>query len=326
MARTLTTEQLSSLLDDDSINTIKQAFGDDDDDYVGSIKDTVQDGFPLYFHGAKFGNVQIHPVTGDLLYARGENITPAKLKKIMDSGIENMYITNRPEFIYDLPADSPLREDPLFSDKNAYDDELTDYILSNYAGELPGDNASDEEWKEFYAEGSPFSKWEDAMRTKYKNPYSDKTEVDSTGTIDDDELTDYILSNYAGELPGDNASDEEWKEFYAEGSPFRKWEDAMRTKYKNPYSDKTEVDSTGTIDNGKTDTPKVSDENQKDKKKRCADPGCSDKRQQGKLIYDEDQDKGLIALLKKASPARNKGTVSDARQKNILTALMDARF
>lgn len=99
-------------------------------------------------------------------------------------------------------------------------------------------------------------------------------------------------------------------------------------RLRGPYVPKSKEDVQKMIAANKAGYHVTSDERQKDKKKDCSDSMCSDSKHQGKLIYDKDQDSGIIGALKKASPARNQknSTVSDERQKNILTALMDARF
>ena len=69
----------------------------------------------------------------------------------------------------------------------------------------------------------------------------------------------------------------------------------------------------------------LSDKNQKRVLPKKDNPP---KKKKGELLYDEEQDSGLVGLMKKMSPARNPKdkTVSDATQKNILRALSEHRF
>lgn len=76
---------------------------------------------------------------------------------------------------------------PEFDGDPNNEDDITNYVLSNYSFATPdGPDVPEEEWDEFYADGSPFIKYEKLIKDKMNG----KKSVDSTGTVadtDDDE-------------------------------------------------------------------------------------------------------------------------------------------
>ena len=84
-----------------------------------------------------------------------------------------------------------LNNMPTF-DATSSDDELNDFILSNYPFDLPEDD-DDEGWEQFYAEGSPFNKFENAIYDKahsWQDAIKVAKDVDGDNTADNVALID----------------------------------------------------------------------------------------------------------------------------------------
>lgn len=84
---------------------------------------------------------------------------------------------------------------PEFDGDLNNEDDVSNYILSNYDFATPdGPDVPEEEWDEFYTDGSPFNKYEKLVHGKLNG----KKDVDSTGTVadtdaDDDEAEAAVL-------------------------------------------------------------------------------------------------------------------------------------
>ena len=80
---------------------------------------------------------------------------------------------------------------------------------------------------------------------------------------DNDDLNDYILSNYPFEIPDDDdeaANKDVWNEFYAEGSPFNKWENSIYDKIGQVAEDTdgdNVADNVALVDNDSDPEPDV---------------------------------------------------------------------
>lgn len=221
------------------------------------------------------------------------------------------------------------------------EDEMNDWILSNFSGELP-DAGDNEAWNEFYAAGSPFNTYETTLVNKLRPrikpsenedfPRSKTLGFDSNGTWVDNpqyEETGRFTFNtmqdaidYYGKEHADVI-----KQMYAElGIP----EDGEPdTKDVNGDGD-TDVVTADTNGNGEKDTAVVTADSEPEKREAVKaakeDLGLDkkDKTSTGKTkgeLEDEPKEKDVVSDEKKKDM-----TCSDATQKNIMAALLDHRF
>lgn len=172
MARHFSLQDISDLLDDDLYQQVLDRVGSDEAEEIDNIKDYLGANTAAGCYGNKFATKVIDPTTGEVIFSRGETISPSALKKLAEADIE--------KFAYNKPE--PFEYKTVDGNSDDFEDQRSDYILSHFSGDIPEDD-SDESWESFYAKGSPFSTYYDEMLKKYPNPFI-KSDVNGDGDVD----------------------------------------------------------------------------------------------------------------------------------------------
>lgn len=221
------------------------------------------------------------------------------------------------------------------------EDEMNDWILSNFSGELPT-HGDEEAWNKFYAYGSPFIMYETALTDKLspriKSDNSEDATIASSPVYVHEKVKeeDYpeILSIFEKYGYGKNEMDG-WlnSKLTDVGDQF-----AELDGYIGSEPDTEDVNSDGDTDvvtadtngNGEKDTAVVTADSEPEKKEAIKaakeDLGLDkeDKTSTGKTkgeLEDEPKENDVVSDEKKKDM-----TCSDATQKNIMAALLDHRF
>lgn len=233
-------------------------------------------------------------------------------------------------------------------------DEMNDWILSNFSGELP-DAEDNEAWNKFYAHGSPFIMYETALTDKLSpriksdivNEPEDSREQELIEALNNDDVSAVGLlfhslvpiaqAQFTKNLTNEQGTklaemlnmyeevyqkdyDTQIDEMYAEHGSEPDTEDV------NGDGD-NDVATADTNGNGEKDTAVVTADSEPEKKEAVKaakeDLGLDkeDKTSTGKTKSELEDKNDVVSDEKKKDM-----TCSDATQKNIMAALLDHRF